>query len=66
MVENLWTTIAYSSDVWFREYMGKGQDRALQVRMSARSKRPEYNEEQNSTVSALMVEGDCVLDFCLE
>ena len=36
------------------------------VRMAARSKRPEKNEEESATLPALMVEGDCVLDFCLE
>ena len=36
------------------------------MRMAARSKRPEKNEEESVTLPALMVEGDCVLDFCLE
>ena len=33
------------------------------MRMADRSKRPEKNVEEGA---ALMVEGDCVLDFCLE
>ena len=36
------------------------------MRMAARSKRSEKNEEESATLPALMVEGDCVLDFCLE
>ena len=36
------------------------------VRMVAHSKRPEENEEESTTLAALTVEGDCVLDFCLE
>ena len=36
------------------------------MRMADRSKRPEKNEEEGATLPALMVEGDCVLDFCLE
>ena len=34
--------------------------------MSARSKRVEENEEESATLIALTVEGDSVLDFCLE
>ena len=34
--------------------------------MSAHSKRPEENEEESVTSTALMVEGDCVLDFYVE
>ena len=33
------------------------------MRMAARSKRSEKNEEESAS---LPVEGDCVLDFCLE
>ena len=36
------------------------------MRMVARSKRPEKNEEESAILPALMVERDCVLDFCLE
>ena len=36
------------------------------MRMSACSRQAEENEEENSTLVALVVEGDCVLDFCLE
>ena len=36
------------------------------MRMAARSKRPEKNEEESATLPAMTVEGDCVLDFCLE
>ena len=36
------------------------------MRMADRSKRPEKNEEEGATLPALMVEGDCVLDFCLD
>ena len=31
------------------------------MRMAARSKRSEVNEEENATLVTLMVEGDCVL-----
>ena len=34
--------------------------------MSVRSKRAEEIEEESATLAALMVEGDFVLDFCLE
>ena len=34
--------------------------------MSARSKQAEENEEESATYVAFKVEGDCVLDFCLE
>ena len=33
---------------------------------SARSKRPEEDEEESATSTALMMEGNCVFDFCLE
>ena len=36
------------------------------MRIATSSKRPEKNEEGNATLPALTVEGDCVLDFCLE
>ena len=36
------------------------------MHISARSKRAEENEEEIVTLVALAVEGDCVLDFCLE
>ena len=36
------------------------------MRMATSSKRPEKNEEESATLPALTVEGDCVLDFCLE
>ena len=36
------------------------------MRMATSSKRPEKNEEESATLPALMVEGDCVLDFYLE
>ena len=36
------------------------------MHMSARSKLAEENEEENATMVALAVDGDCVLDFCLE
>ena len=37
------------------------------MRMAPSSiKRPEKNEEESATLPALTVEGDCVLDFCLE
>ena len=36
------------------------------MRMAARSKRPEKNKKESATLTGLTVEGDCVLDFCLE
>ena len=36
------------------------------MRIATSSKRPEKNEEESATLPALTVEGDCVLDFCLE
>ena len=36
------------------------------MRMATSSKRPEKNEEESATLPTLTVEGDCVLDFCLE
>ena len=36
------------------------------MRIAASSKQPENNEEESATLPALTVEGDCVLDFCLE
>ena len=36
------------------------------MHMSACSKRAEEYEEESATLVALAVEGDCVLDFCLE
>ena len=36
------------------------------MRMAACSKRSEKNEEESATLPALTVQGDCVLDFCLE
>ena len=66
VTESAWTTIAYSCDVRFREHTGEGYHRDLHVRMAACSKRPKKNEEESATLPALMVEGDCVLDFCLE
>ena len=36
------------------------------MRMAARSKRSEKNEEESVTLPALAVKGDCVLDFCLK
>ena len=36
------------------------------MRMAACSKQSEKNEEESATLPALTVQGDCVLDFCLE
>ena len=36
------------------------------MHMSARSKRPEEDEEESATLTALMMEGNCAFDFCLE
>ena len=36
------------------------------MRMVARSKQPEVNEKESETLPALTVQGDYVLDFCLE
>ena len=34
--------------------------------MSARSKTAKKNEEESLTLTVLTMEGDCILDFCLE
>ena len=34
--------------------------------MSDDSKRPKENKEDSVTLTALTVEGDCILDFCLK
>ena len=34
--------------------------------MAASSTQPEKKEEESATLPALTVEGNCVLDFCLE
>ena len=52
--------LPYSCDVRFREH----QD--LHMSMSVHSKRPKHNKEKSATIAAFTVEGDCVLDFCLE
>ena len=36
------------------------------MHMLARSKRLEEDEEESATSTALMMEGNCVFDFCLE
>ena len=62
VVESALTTTAYSCDVRIREHTGQGLDPALQVCKLAHNKRP----ERTRTLPALTMEGDCVLDFCLE
>ena len=36
------------------------------MRMSTRGKRSEYNEEESATLAGFTVEGEYVIDFCLE
>ena len=36
------------------------------MHMAARSKRPEEKVKESATSAAKTVEGECVLDFCLE
>lgn len=43
-----------------------GKDSCLNGQMTVRSEQPKCCKEESSTLAALTMDGDCVLDFCLE
>ena len=67
MVESAWTTTAIAATCDLENTWGKGKMEIYTCTcMTSSSKRPESIEEESATLPALTVEGDCVLDFCLE
>ena len=64
--ESAWVTTAKGLDGQLRGHERQRDDRAAHVEVTAPTERMKLNEEESSSLTALTVDGDYVLDSCSE